>query len=121
MQAFNTIYDKLESTIIDTLNKAQFISLTIDLWSDRRLRSYIGITAHFVTNHLFRYFQSSLTYNFFNIYIYNMKRFNSIVLSCRKIAGSHTGELILAEYKDIIKKYQIESKIVKVLCKFILT
>ena len=51
-----------------------------------------------------------------------MNRFNSIVLSCQiKIAGSHTGESILAEYKDIIKKYQIESKIVKVLYKFILT
>ena len=41
MQSFNCIYDRLEATIIETLQKVQFISLTIDLWSDRRLRSYI--------------------------------------------------------------------------------
>ena len=56
MQSFNCIYDRLEATIIETLQKVQFISLTIDLWSDRRLRSYIEVTAHFVTNHLFRYY-----------------------------------------------------------------
>ena len=50
-----------------------------------------------------------------------MNRFNSIEISCRKIAGSHTGEVILAEYKDIIKKYQIGSKIVMVLFKYLIT
>ena len=36
------------SFIKDSLNQAQYVSLTIDVWSDRRLRSFLGVTAHFV-------------------------------------------------------------------------
>ena len=29
-------------------DEIRYVSLTVDLWSDRRVRSYMGITAHFV-------------------------------------------------------------------------
>ena len=34
--------------MINSLAMAKYISLTVDVWSDRRLRSFLGITAHFI-------------------------------------------------------------------------
>lgn len=34
--------------IQDALNSTQHVTLTVDTWSDRRCRSYLGITCHFI-------------------------------------------------------------------------
>ena len=31
-------------------NKSCYISLTLDVWTDRRMRSYLGVTAHTIFN-----------------------------------------------------------------------
>ncbi|CAF1508820.1 unnamed protein product, partial [Rotaria sordida] len=38
----------IRKVICDTLEKANHLTLTIDVWSDRRSRSFLGITCHFL-------------------------------------------------------------------------
>ena len=46
----NKIYDSLKSRVVDQLKKTKTISLTIDLWSNRQMRSFLGITAHYISD-----------------------------------------------------------------------
>ena len=65
----------------------RFVSLTVDLWTDRRLRSFIGITAHFIGEKF---------------------SFQSLTLSCKPIKQtSHTGELIKNSLDETIIEYGI--------------
>ena len=43
-------YDKLKSSVLDKLKKTDTINLTIDLWSNRQMRSYLGITGHYISD-----------------------------------------------------------------------
>ena len=38
----------VKTHLIELLAKVNKLSITCDIWSDRRLRSYIGTTAHFI-------------------------------------------------------------------------
>ena len=46
------MYTELTRSLKDLLSSEErkYISLTVDLWSDRRMRSYMGVTAHFIEN-----------------------------------------------------------------------
>ncbi|RNA02269.1 zinc finger BED domain-containing 4-like, partial [Brachionus plicatilis] len=80
------------SCISETLKSIEYLSLTVDIWSDRRLRSFIGVTCHFV-DELFE--------------------FKSIVLACRHINGSITGLKIKTEMDNVLAFFDIKNKVVK--------
>ncbi|UJR13014.1 hypothetical protein I4U23_000040 [Adineta vaga] len=40
--------EKVYKTLHETLNNVDYVTLTVDGWSDRKCRSYIGITCHFI-------------------------------------------------------------------------
>lgn len=93
-KTMNKLANDLNDQIKILLNNATNISLGIDLWSDRRLRSYLGVTAHFLDNN-------------FKIY--------TIVLALSQFARPHTAETIFAKLNSILKHYNIiENKIVKI-------
>ena len=94
MQLINRMHSQMNVEITTQFAKIRFVSLTVDLWKDRRMRSFIGITAHFIDATLFQ--------------------FKSLVLACKPIFGSHTGNKILTEYNSIINQYNIKLKIVRV-------
>ena len=67
--------------LVETTRFIKVMSLlTVDLWSDRRLRSYIGITARYIDQEMFR--------------------FNNLV--CKQIEGEHTWENIIKVYNEIV-------------------
>lgn len=80
----------LRKTLCDRPAGVKIMSLTINIWSDRRMRSYLGINAHYLstTNTL----QSSL-------------------LSCDRFSGSHTGEKVAAEIERVLNYYQLRQKV----------
>ena len=43
-------YDKLKAEIKSQLSSVKAINLTIDLWSNRQMRSFIGITGHYFSS-----------------------------------------------------------------------
>ena len=42
--------EQMNTKIIDIIGSTNHVSLAVDLWTDRRLRSYLGVTAHFLNN-----------------------------------------------------------------------
>ena len=43
-------YDLVKSNVLRQLEGKKALNLTIDLWSNRQMRSYIGITFHFFSD-----------------------------------------------------------------------
>ena len=41
-------FNRIEIKLNDILKQANFCSITLDLWSNRQMRSYIGITCHLI-------------------------------------------------------------------------
>jgi len=48
------MYDSMKDVFTTKLKQIDQFSLTSDIWIDIQTRSYIGITIHFVDNHLIR-------------------------------------------------------------------
>ncbi|CAF1194011.1 unnamed protein product [Didymodactylos carnosus] len=67
------------------------ICLTIDTWTDRRMRCFYGITIHLIEQCLFK----------------------SYLLAFKYLSGSHTGDKLLKEYEAIMAQYDIEQKVVR--------
>ena len=72
-------------------NKSCYISLTLDVWTDRRMRSYLGVTAHTIFN----------------------DELKSFLLSFDRLEGKHTSEKLAAEFDRIVQLYDIKHKIVR--------
>ncbi|CAF1493068.1 unnamed protein product, partial [Didymodactylos carnosus] len=71
---------------------AEFISLTLDIWTDRRMRPFYAVTGHSIVDCVFK----------------------SYVLSFLPLTGSHTGEALLNEFEKIISSdYNIENTLVR--------
>ena len=74
-----------------SLQDTSFCSVTLDIWSSRRMHAYLGVTCHILVNW----------------------EIVSYLLACRQIFGAHTGENILADFEDIAGDFQIKQKIFK--------
>ena len=81
----------MKENIVQRLQKASSVCVTVDLWSNRQLRSYIGITAHFINES-----EWSL---------------ESIMLACARFKGSHTAEAINEKFQKEAITFGILSKI----------
>ena len=44
----DTQYEVKRGEISVSLAKASDVSVTIDIWTDRKMRSYVGVTAHYM-------------------------------------------------------------------------
>lgn len=65
-----TVTSKLDSLVADN------VSVTVDIWSDRRMRGFLGVTAHWI-----------------NIEDDRLE-LKSQLLACNRFKGSHTGERV---------------------------
>ena len=86
-----TITVKLESIVAEKREKikllltgAKHVSVTVDIWSDRRMRGFLGVTGHALSTS-------------------EGVQQNSYLLACNRFKGSHTGEQMCDEY-DIKQK-----------------
>ncbi|CAG2185095.1 unnamed protein product [Mytilus edulis] len=75
----------------DNLKKAGHICLTVDLWSNRSMKGFLGITAHYVLN-------------------WEMK---SAMIACKRFKGRHTAENILHEYEECITSFEKYSGVIE--------
>ena len=67
-------YDHTKTQLLSQLGGTDNINLTLDLWSNRQMRSYLGITGHFISE--------SWT-------------LESVMLGCNRVMGRHTTENIM--------------------------
>ena len=80
---------QVQDQLSDKLSKSKYVALTIDIWTDRRMHSFLGVTFH-----IFR----------------NCRAFSGL-LSFKVITGSHTGVKIAEELTRIIDDNSIKEKL----------
>ena len=71
------------------MQQAHDICLTIDLWSSRQMRGYLGVTVHYLRD-------------------WTMQ---TAMLVCKRFRGSHTGENISKEFQQLVEDYDVSSKV----------
>ena len=79
----------LKESIISELKSVTNVCLTLDLWSNRQMRAFLGITGHYITE-------------------WQLK---SVMLACSRFKGKHTAEKILQEYEETVSSFEIGHKV----------
>lgn len=64
--------EEIHESLVMSLKKTEMICVTVDLWSSRQMRSFFGMTAHYVAD-------------------WSLK---SAMLACSRFRGSHTADAI---------------------------
>ena len=80
---------KIQGRVQNSLQKAESVCVTVDLWSNRQMRSYFGMTAHFIMD-------------------WSMQ---SVMLACSRFHGSHTGDAIAEEYERVVASFHLTQKL----------
>ena len=83
--------DEIQTDIKEKLISPKSVNTTLDIWSDRRMRSYLGITCHYIS----------------------MDNFTlcTVLLACTRFTGTHSGDRIAAEVESILTFYNIKDKV----------
>ena len=89
------LVQSLKETISERLSRCSSVSTTVDIWSDRKMRSYMGVTAHTVDIH-----DST-----------KVPSLSLFLLCCYRIKGSHTGERIAEMFEKVVDEYKIKRKL----------
>jgi hypothetical protein len=77
------------SAVTVKLSTAKFVTITVDIWTDRRCHSYMGVTAHTFINCLSE----------------------SMLLAFVTFSGSHTGQNIATKLDNILSEHCLKSKV----------
>jgi len=86
--------NKIHKTIDETLRKVHDITITVDGWSDRRCRSFLAITCHFIDD--------TMTPQAYLIDFLRMK-------------SPHTGENIQQLTEHVLDQFHIKEKVFKII------
>ena len=84
----------MKVALCDKLHAVRSLNLTVDIWTDRKMRAYLGITAHYISCNE-----------------KNQSKLCSSLLGCNRFEESHTGELIAAEIERLLDTFIFKRKI----------
>lgn len=87
------LVNQVKQTIVERLQRQPSVSVTVDIWSNRRLRSFLGVTVHAVHCP-----NGSCV-------------LEPYLLECRWFTGRHSGERISAAFEEILEEYGITQKV----------
>ncbi|XP_041371558.1 zinc finger BED domain-containing protein 4-like [Gigantopelta aegis] len=79
----------LQENMRKAMSKVRSVSVTIVLWTNRHMRTYLGITGHFVLDY----------------------KLVSAMLSCQRLKGRHAAEDIHSSYTDTLQLFNINNKV----------
>ena len=86
--------EKGKIVVRNMLTENNSVALTTDIWTDRTMRSYLGVTAH--------------------IFGKNPKTGKtgllSLLLTCQQFKGRHTGERIAEKFDNVIDDFNLNTK-----------
>ena len=80
---------KTQADLMARLKKADKVCATIDLWSSMQMRSYFGVTGHFIVDWALE----------------------SVMLGCIRFRGSHTADAIAEQFSTTAATYDLNDKI----------
>ena len=81
--------NRIEDNLKQQLSKAQNVCLTLDLWSNRQMSAFLGITGHFIID-------------------WELK---SVMIACNKFKGKHTSENIGHYYEETLASFNLANKV----------
>ncbi|CAK8697802.1 unnamed protein product [Clavelina lepadiformis] len=87
------ISSNVEETIRKNLSVSDAVNTTVYIWTDRKMRLFLGITAHIINEEG------------------NKLKLNLYTFACEPFVGMHTGKHILNTFEKIVYKYLIVSKV----------
>ncbi|KAJ7303242.1 hypothetical protein JRQ81_012178 [Phrynocephalus forsythii] len=82
-------YAKVKEEVSALLAEAEDVAITLDLWSDRRLRGFLGVTAHAVLD-------------------FELK---TRLLACHRFLGLHTSENIFGVFENVCASFRVKEKV----------
>lgn len=82
----------IQNSLKSKLRAVESVCLTIDLWSNRQMKGFIGITGHFIL----------------------VWCIESIMVSCKRFRGQHCAENIRQEYEEAVACYNKADKITNI-------
>ncbi|XDV25941.1 hypothetical protein PO909_029765 [Leuciscus waleckii] len=75
------------------LSNTDYVSVTVDIWSDRKMRGFLGVTVHWMERDAERV------------------QLKTNLLACNRFKGSHTAERICDQFEAICDEYNIKAKL----------
>lgn len=109
-EALPAALEQVMGKVKQACNEAQFVSLTLDLWSDRRMRSFLGITMHTISKNDDNFKNYLLTFQ-----PLEGKFLNNVTCHLTFILGPHTGENLRRQLEDVMAAFKIEDKVVRII------
>ncbi|CAF1276570.1 unnamed protein product [Rotaria sordida] len=88
------IHEQITNKLKHVCSSADFVSLTFDGWTDRRMRAFYAITMH---------------------YIDHMGQLKAHLLAFNPLSGNHTGENLFMEYDRVSTAFSIGNKVVRLI------
>ncbi|CAF1525311.1 unnamed protein product, partial [Adineta ricciae] len=85
------LYEQMKNRLKMLCTTATFLSLTLDVWTDRRMRSFFAVSAHAIVDGNFR----------------------SFVVCFTPLWGSHSSSLLLEKYEEIVSAFGIKDKVIR--------
>lgn len=86
-------YETSKENLKAEIRQCDGISVTLDIWSDRKMRAFLGVTGHFIVED-----ESCL-------------KLQTKLLSCERIFGRHTGDQIRLAFETVVEEYSIRDRI----------
>ncbi|XP_061880880.1 zinc finger BED domain-containing protein 4-like [Entelurus aequoreus] len=85
--------EERRSKLKTQLSHTDHVSVTVDIWSDRKMRGFLGVTVHWMDKEAERI------------------QLKSNLLACERFKGSHTAERICDKFEAICDEYNIKAKL----------
>ena len=79
----------LHNSIKSRLKGIDSVCVTLDIWTNRDMRSYLGITCHFINNY----------------------KLASAMLACTQFRGRHTADSIVEKYEEVTSSFELGGKV----------
>ena len=80
----------IEAKIKSLIGSTGSVCICVDIWSNRQMRSYLGVTGHLVDTN------------------YDMI---SCLLACIRFSGRHTASNIVANFETVVSKFDLAGKV----------
>lgn len=85
--------EERRSKLKTQLSNTDHVSVTVDIWSDRKMRGFLGVTVHWIEKEAERI------------------QLKTNLLACNHFKGSHTAERICDQFEAICDEYNIKDKL----------
>ena len=83
------IVQSSKTDLKERLSKIDNVAVTLDIWSDRQMRGFLGVTVHYISD-------SGL---------------QTKLLVCERFTGRHTGVRIAEHFETVVDEYGLDGKV----------